>query len=253
MARQFCTVTDCEVFFEGFEDLAGTLAEDFIEQASDWVYAQISEFHPAPSLALPETGVSPNYWVRSATTQYTIYLALDRRMITSQETDDGYWRGFLNEAKEILVSIYEGKHKLDPLPMVGEKGIGMTEAIANGTNPVGTSTWFESNCNVPTSVYEDDTYSRMYYIELESVGSNVQDSTFKWRTDMTTNASGYEATGLSMDYTFIALSYGVEVRFLPESFDEFEVGMTWRIKCFPERDSKQRSSSGMETVFWEMG
>lgn len=254
MARNFCSTTDCEIIYEGFSDTVGNLVDSIIEEASNWVYANISEFHPAPSTALPSTGTSPNYWVRTATANEAIYLALNRRMVTvNEEAEEGYWTVYHTDALNILSDIYEGKHRIDPDPMLAQKGIGVAEAISNGTYSVGTSNWLESNVNVPTDFYEDDTYSRVYYIQIESLGATLKTSTFKWWTDMTDlTADGYDGEGIYMDYRFVGLSYGVKVRFMGDNFDSFEEGMTWKIPCYPERDTKQRQNS-ISTMFWERG
>ncbi len=250
MARQYARVEDCEVLYEDYSKLSTTLAEKFIQKASDWVNAMVLEFHPALSSALPTSGESPNFWIQTATANEAIYLALSRRMITSQEDDEGYWDSFHDDAMEILDALYNGKYKLDPDIKFGAKGIGMTEAIENESYNVGGNEWLESNANVPDTCYEDDVYSRTYYVELQTIGSDIKSSTFRYRTNMSETA--WEQENLTMSYSFLSLGYGVEVRFLSDNFANFETGMLWRIKCYPERDSKQRATA-ISTVFWTRG
>lgn len=254
MAYKFCSSTDCEIIYEGFENTAGNLADSIIEEASAWVQANVSEYHPSPSTSMPASGTSSNYWIRTATANEAVYLCLNRRMVTNiEDADDGYWEDFHADAVSILADIYEGKHRLDPDPKLAQKGIGVAEAISYGTFEVGTNSWLESNCNVPTDFYEDDTYSRVYYVQIETLGSSLKTSTFRWWTSMTDLVNdGYEDSGIYMDYVFHTMSYGVKVRFLGDNFSSFAEGMVWKIPCYPERDTKQRQTA-ISTVFWERG
>lgn len=251
MAREFCTVAQCEVLYEGFSELAPTTTgTGIIQQASAWIYATVSEFHAAPSTALPDSGISPNFWINLATASEAVYLALVRRMVSNGETSEGFWDVFHADAIDILKSIKSGDRRLDPDPKLAQVGIGVPEAIANEEYTVGSSNWLESNHNVPEDYYEDDVYSRRFYIEIQTIGSTLKTSTFRWKTDLTED--DWAAEGVFMDWAFMSLSHGVQFRFLPDNFADFEVGMMWRITCNPEKDIKNRASGG-STVFMGRG
>ena len=243
MAREYTTADNCEVLYEGFKELApGSIGLDVIRKASAWIHAEISEFHPEASSALPSSGISPNFWVRTATESEAIYLAIVRRQISNGEESKGYWDMFHEDARAILQNMYDGKYRLDPDPKLALKGIGIAEAIDNDTVSAGDSDWLESNRNVPANFYEDDIYNRHFYVEIEDLNSTLDTSTFRWKTNLSMN--GWEASGVMMDWEFIYLSHGVRVRFLPGDFAEFVEGMMWRISCYPERDQKNRAMGG---------
>ncbi|MCK4521161.1 MAG: hypothetical protein KAU20_01215 [Nanoarchaeota archaeon] len=244
--RQFCDIEDCEAIFEGFSDLAGTNGSTLINKASKFINAEITKFHPQASAALPSEGTSPNFHVVLATASEAIYWALNRRMVTSSESaEDGYWTVFHQDALAIIEEIKTGEIRLAPDPKLSAVGIGMTEAVTS----TATSTWLESNSLVPMSYYEDDVYSRIYTITIESLGSTLKTSKFKWKTDMTVDTD-WEAEGVFMNVSFLTLSHGVAVRFLAENFDSFEVDQTWKIECYPERDSKNKAV-GIKTFHME--
>lgn len=252
MARGFVGTADCEVIYEDFSDLgsASTLT-GFIVKASDWVYAKIAEFSRTPSAALPDTGTSPNFWVREATALEAVHLAVFRRMAADKEERNGYWDAFRSDALAIIEDFRTGAKKLDPEVKAGERGIGPAEQYGNGTTVVD-SAWIESNTLVPFSYYEDDRYSREFFVEIIGTGATLAAHSFRWWTDEYPSGS-YAQASVPFSWSFTALSHGVEVRFFPEYIGTYAIGQKWRIRCFPERDAKLKGASSNTTMFMERG
>jgi hypothetical protein len=248
MARKFIGITDCEVLYEDFSALAsGAILDSILEQASEWVYTSICEFNPTPSLSLPATGTSPNFFIRLATASEAVYLALSRRMLANKEGAEGYWTVFHTDAEGILEDFKSGRRRIDPEPTVGQIGIGMPTALTVGTGTEAitpNSEWIESNYGVPGCYYTEDLYPRIFTIELQTVGSNLATSTFRWKTD---EDEGWYRENVKCDWNFIPLSFGVEIRFLYKYIDSYKVGQQWQISCYPERDSKSRRVAGYTT------
>lgn len=251
MARGFCGTADCSVLYEDFTELAeGSVLTSIITQASDWVYEELATMHRTPSTALPSTGTSPNFWVRMATASESIYLAVARRMKADREVGDGYWTPFHNDALGILEDFRTGTKRLDPECSLGQKGIGPAEPVANGTDtPEGS--WVESNTLVPGCYYEDDSVPRTFTVELTTVGATLADCRFRWRTDEN-EVDEWESENNTCCWSFVYLSYGVQIRFFPANIASWKVGQGWTIQCYPERDSKERATGGV-TQYMERG
>jgi hypothetical protein len=253
MAREFVTDADCSVLYEDWAKLGDTETRQGLRiQASEWVYAEITETHRAPSSALPNTGTTTNFWLRLATASEAIYLGCSRRMKGDHQKDVGYWSSFHVDAVGILEDFKAGRRRLDPEPKIGERGIGPAEAVVYGEagTDIGESNWIESNTLVPLAVYDDDKYSRVYTIEMQEVGETLNACTFRWKTDGT--ESGWEAENVKCSWSFIYLSHGVEVRFFPQNIASYETGMKWEIGCHPERDRKTRDVGGETFVMDRM-
>lgn len=255
MSREFVEDADCSVLYEDWVGLGdATTLKALRIQASEWVYAEITETHRTPSTSLPNTGTTTNFWIRLAAASEAIYLGCSRRMKGDKEKDVGYWSSFHVDAVGILEDFKAGRRRLDPEPKVGERGIGPAEAVVYGdagTN-IGESNWIESNTLVPLAVYDDDSYPRIYTVELQTVGATLADCAFRWKTDGTETDSGWEVENIACSWSFTHMSYGVEVRFFPEYIDSYEVGMKWQIQCFPERDRKSRDAGGITSMLERM-
>lgn len=233
----FCGTTDCDALLEKFSTEVAvedgtSLATSLIEQASGWVYATLSAFNYVPSIAMPSSGTSPNWWIKRAAASEAVYLGLARRMIASNESTEGYFNIFHEDATAILNDIRNNKIVIEPDIAPGFQGIGQPYGIANGTITAPANDLLESNARIAGNYYEDDYYPRSYIIEMTS------GSTYKyWIKNEPTEI--YTGT---CDWQFINLGYGVAIRFAQYGYGTYTTGKQWQLDCYPEKEIKSKKT-----------
>lgn len=239
---QFCGTANCDSLFEGWStnvavnSAGSSIGTILIEEASAWIYSALASASSiVPSLALPTSGTSPDFWIRRATANEAIYLGLSRRMIASNETSEGYFDSFHENALGIVENILEGKIVLAPEIAKGKQGIGQPTGVINGTVAAPSNDAIETNALVAEACYTDDRYSRTFYVEI--TGS----TTFQWWT----NESSTKTTA-TISWYFIDLSCGVAIRF-PNS--SYTVGQKWQIECYPEREINSKGNTENTTYY----
>lgn len=243
MADKYCGTSDCRNWCEDFNAYTGTdaaTAGSIIEEASNWFRAEVDNI----GYGAPRTDNGTyDYWVRYATAQQAIYIAIDRRKSGQYEEAEGWWIGYHERARNVIERLAAGDLVYWRDRSDDERGIGPAIPRANGTVGTATVDMCYSNRELQGAWYTLD-IPRTFLLEIDGTGSMTSQQTFRWKY---LYGTAWEDTGLKLKWGWRNLADGVWVRWEDTGgTDYFEKGQQWTIACHPNEYSVNQGR-GMRT------
>lgn len=249
----YCGTTDCILLFNEWPNVAGTLADAIIAEASAMTDASLGGFAQAPPLPLTAGGTVYDHYIRHATANYAIWLACDgiHRHQYEASGEPIWWDIYLARAREIFDGLQAGRYVMGSSTAIWERGIGPAVPRTNGTIAAAPPLVLVSNHENPSAYYTDDTISRTYLIELEGTGSSIHDGqTYRWQY---LGGTAWEQTGQTPRVDeWVPLSYGVAIRWDQRVSGTLGSAMQWTIDCNPSR-GRNYPGRGLKVWFTSRG
>lgn len=234
----YCGTADCLLLARDWSDLTldGTTnyASDIITAASEWVTAEINDWHCAIN-PLVSGGTEYDYRIKQATANRACFIAYDSVMRDKYEVDETpYWYSFKTESEKIMADLRKAHSTMTEDTSIWERGIAPAVGVANGTVGAPYTGIMISNANVTSGIYTaDDNIPRTFVVELDGTGTIINSQTYKWKY-LGGTAWVHETQSITVD-SWAYLEYGVEICFPSQANADVAVEQQWQIPCYPAR------------------
>lgn len=248
----YCGTADCllltrdwtELVLDGTVDYAG----DIITAGSDWVTAEINDWHCAVN-PLTSGGTEYDYRIQQAAANRACFIAYDSVMRDKYEVGETpYWYSFKDESEKIMKDLRDAHSVMSEDTSIWERGIAPAVGVLNGTITAPYTGIMISNAKVTSGIYTaNDNIPRTFVVELDGTGTVIDDQTYKWKY-MGGTSDEFTKQSITPDQ-WVSLSYGVAVCFPRQADSVVEVGQQWQVPCYPARGGNYNTGGLSE---WDM-
>ena len=216
----------------------------YIGEAGQWFEARLNDFDMSPPNPDPVAGTY-DFYVRDAVSLMAIYLCADgylRRETAIEE--DNWWESYKTKAEEIIDRLRGGDYKLSYQTSIWEHGISPSIPTVNGTISAPSARICTSNHGYAGVAYTGDT-ARTAIIELDGTSGTIQDQTFRWKWEVSSDWEAELIDCSAPDWNLIG--YGLHVYFNNPDTGTLETGMQWKVRLNPTDEivTSKGLSSGM--------